>query len=699
MRYILFSFLIFLSPLYSISIINTQHQSITISNAITLKKAKKIAKTLNKFDTYIYKTTATKVSYYVIYVVNLEKKNLKENLKYIKTKFHDAYISSTKRTLTLASNNFKKNIFIEKLKTFSTVQNNNIITEPIVKKAKPKPKFKPKNTWIDNNKYAITLHTPIYYEEAKYLANKYRFYDTYIYRGRYNFIVSIVNIHRKDIKQFLKVVQADISTATATSRKTINFFSKQLNSTKALFTSAIPMPVRIVDKTSTVKNKIFLHAKQEFNKKNYKKAIIFLTDFLNQNSSHIDANFLLGRAYYITKQFELAFTTYQKMLIINENLARVRLELAQTYLALNMTKEALNEFNNVANSNVPQNVKTNIEKRIEYIKSLKTNYKFNYMLAINYIKDNNINNAPATDVFTIFPFLKEYDIITRSVAEELFSTYLSKTKSQSVQYIAGINHKYKINDTLQLATSISQIKQKYKVLKSKDLGILTINSSISKSSPLDKISFNIGVSKIETIQTVTTQETNESNETVSTSTPTGLKPFMTSITLGINYSQYLSKTFMHSFGITLSDKSFNDSSLSDKESRSYGFTSSQQLRTKNYGNISLKVFGLKEKRKTGDRTDVNNINYGLNISNSHTINKKLSLRLATSINRKIYKFKDLNYQTNRQDTVNGYTLGFNYKLYKNLMTTLNLSKTKSSSNQGAFKFKKNTQTFGLMYSF
>ncbi len=96
--------------------IDITKKAITIVTSINLNRAKRMAKTLSKYDIYIYQTTTTRVPYFIVYAVNILKENRNKSLMNIKTKFKDAYNSSNTRIKSLATNNFFKNIFIPSLK-------------------------------------------------------------------------------------------------------------------------------------------------------------------------------------------------------------------------------------------------------------------------------------------------------------------------------------------------------------------------------------------------------------------------------------------------------------------------------------------------------------------------------------------------------------------------------------------------------
>jgi hypothetical protein len=378
----------------------------------------------------------------------------------------------------------------------------------------------------------------------------------------------------------------------------------------------------------------------------------------------------------------MAFTTYQKILILNENLPRVRLELAQTYLALKMPKEAKKEFEIVLGTNPPKVVQDKIKNRLEFIESLSSKNRFNFMLAFNHIVDSNINNAPADDVYSIFPFLKDYTIITRAIAEDMFAAYLKKVKATSNQYIIGINHKYLLNDAYTINNVLSYISQQYNKLDGKNIEIVSFTSSIDNIQDKQKNSFNLGINQIKA------KDVNLK-----------LKPFMLSYNIGYNYSYIWSKYFINNFNIKITQKQFYDKSLKDKESRTFTVALTPGLKTKKYGTFNFNLLINKDKKTKGSRTDIDNINYTVGLSNRYNITKSFSSTISTSFYKKYYDDLDLNYESKRYDTTKTNSLTLSYNITRSLSTNLNATNIVSKSNQGAFVFDKNIYTFGMTYSF
>ena len=360
---------------------------------------------------------------------------------------------------------------------------------------------------------------------------------------------------------------------------------------------------------------------------------------------------------------------YQKVLIINENLPRVKLELAQTYLSLNMSQEAIEEFKNILSfNNTPKNVRNSIEKRIKQIQSQNKNYNFNYIFAINWLKDNNINNTTAK---------KEYDIFA-----PIFNSYLTLytddiVKDKSKTYLFGLNYRYKLLDNLITETSFLKSSQTFEKYKDKNSDTILLTNYLTKPTKNNKIGIGIEVSK------------NKLNDI----------DYLKTMGIGFNYQNKLSSYITAALNFKLFQKTFYDQINNEKESNNISLTLGQTIITKKVGNININLLATKEEKLRGTRTDVDSDSYGLVFANTYQLNKHFSTILSVSSIKKNYSLTDINFLNKREDSITTKSLTLNYNLYKNLSTTFNISKIDTKSNQIPFDYKKTTRNIGLMYTF
>lgn len=124
-------FLLLLLHTFLFANINIENKAITISLSSTLSQSKEIANHLRKYDIYIYKTTSTKKSYYVIYAVNIKKENLDNAFKSIKKIHKDAYFTSDEQIKQLSLVNFSKSMFIKSIMKTYYNSNNKIVDSNI----------------------------------------------------------------------------------------------------------------------------------------------------------------------------------------------------------------------------------------------------------------------------------------------------------------------------------------------------------------------------------------------------------------------------------------------------------------------------------------------------------------------------------------------------------------------------------------
>ena len=238
--------LLYLSPIFALAnTINITKKAVTISSATNLKEANKIAKRLIKYDIYIYKTTTTKKPYFIIYVVNINKENLKLVINDIKKDFPDVYASSNKRIKSLSTNNFNKNIFIASSKKEIKIKN---ISKNISKKIN-----KQSISTIEKKKLIIDTHYQINYKqkaillgyfknntEADFIMNQYKQYDIYTHSDHrdkeFCCAIYIVNINRKDYNTLFY----NISKTQLNPQRISSIMIKYISKDKLLKTQFIP---------------------------------------------------------------------------------------------------------------------------------------------------------------------------------------------------------------------------------------------------------------------------------------------------------------------------------------------------------------------------------------------------------------------------------------------------------------------------
>ncbi len=115
----------------------------------------------------------------------------------------------------------------------------------------------------------------------------------------------------------------------------------------------------------------------------------------------LDIMFWIGTSAMKTGDNKLAIEKFKKMLSVNPQLQRVRLELAATYFSMERYDEARNELNKVMESNPPPSVKANIVKMLADIEQKGKKFLWNLRLSQGIMWDSNINSGPEMGNYSV----------------------------------------------------------------------------------------------------------------------------------------------------------------------------------------------------------------------------------------------------------------------------------------------------------
>jgi tetratricopeptide (TPR) repeat protein len=144
--------------------------------------------------------------------------------------------------------------------------------------------------------------------------------------------------------------------------------------------------------------------KQLFQEKNFEKSYqIFKELFLNDPQNQI-INFYIGRSAFELKKFEESIFAYERMLISDPDLSRVKLEMARAYMAIGSNEEAKRLFKEVLTTNLPEDVKQNIEFMLRKIKSMEQKHKLSGSIELGYGYDDNTSSSPTDEIIEIPAF-------------------------------------------------------------------------------------------------------------------------------------------------------------------------------------------------------------------------------------------------------------------------------------------------------
>ena len=717
--------------------VDANKKGIALATYLSLNKAQQLANKFPDNDIYIKQTTTTKKPYFVVFVVNIQKKELTSTLNSIKKKLPTAYTTSDSRVKQLSNDTINttvsktkqkpskqlkaspKSTIIKKIEIKNTkviVSNDKIIQE-IIKRAeaevkpqdlknpdllKTKPtiqnkiiqeiikkaeaEIKPQDSKktiikkiqnLNTNLPAITIRYTKNKSDALKIANGLKYFDMYIRASKllskHKFMVYAVNIPQDQVEESLKQINKVYPNAFQTSKIRLNYFSKQ-ESRENVFIKGFENKIsnkQNIQLLAINSNKALIKAKKLFNKKQYQNAIDILEQLSQINPSNISINFYLGRSHYQIKNYEKAVSAFERIIIIDENHLRGRLELAQTYFMLGLNEEALKNFNIVLKNNIPANVKTNIEKRVKSIKSKQINHMFYGFASIGFTYDNSINNTDDKTVYIPYQNL-------------LLPTTLIKYDDAYMTLTLSGNYLYKINNKITLQNKLSFIQQKYndddkrlnisggtgiEKEEKKKLELTSYSLYLSTINKDSMFSFGADISNIDLADT----------------------GYMKTYGLGINYQK---KFFSSITGFsTLKYFKKEHDKLEDEHmnSKTIQLMLGQMYPSTKYGNFNMLYLYTNEK-------NIKQLN-GVMTTNNYPINTKLNANSTIYYNKMKEDNTDQTFNKRREDYTTTLSLGLSYDLSKTTSISSNLKYIKNSSNIELFSYDKNTIDFTIRKSF
>lgn len=217
---------------------------------------------------------------------------------------------------------------------------------------------------------------------------------------------------------------------------------------------------------------------EELDKQNYKKAYEIFLELYKKDSSNSQVNFYLGRSAFELGKYQEAILAFERVLIVDPTHYRSRLELARSYIALNMLNEARSELAEVQKSNPPKDVAKNIDSLLELInqkrkKSLTTG---NIALGVTY--DTNINSNPGKDA--LIDYLQDaYNANKKDIQVKE-----DKLKSSSLTESLYVRNIYDIGDEggLFFDSSMLAYNQNYAKYPKYDVTFLSLMPGVGYSS-------------------------------------------------------------------------------------------------------------------------------------------------------------------------------------------------------------------------
>lgn len=418
-----------------------------------------------------------------------------------------------------------------------------------------------------------------------------------------------------------------------------------------------------ISSSGILKNNNYENSLLAYKNKDFLSAYNGFKEYLQNNDFSKEVTFMFARSAFEIGKYDDALISYKRILNIQENNLRVKLELAQTYFKLKEYDKSETIFKEVLSNEIPKQVRENIELSLASLKTKnkKSFIKSTFIFGLGY--DSNINNNSDINKFTIssgtFPFNNQQD------SDEIINLALS------------LNHTYVLNKSLFMENKFLAYTQHYTTFSEKDIDLIALGSALSYQKNNNKFSLGLDFNHINLDS----------------------KSYLNNFSLTPTLQTIINKKLMYEGYFKISKKDFTQSLYQAKDSKVYELSNKFIFSSQNYGTSSISFLLGTEKKDKGLRTDVDQNFANIKLDNKYPLNKTMLLTNSIEVSKNLYKQKDVDFLTKRKDKSYTISSGIIKSINKNLALGLSANYTDTNSNQKIYEYDKYSLRTNLYYSF
>lgn len=426
----------------------------------------------------------------------------------------------------------------------------------------------------------------------------------------------------------------------------------------------LPMHLFALDK-SEIDTKL-QNAVSAYKNREFEKSYEILSKLYLYRLSDPGINFYLGRSAYESGHYEAALAAFERVEMIDPANIVNKLQMARTYFMLKMYEDSELAFKEVlANQNIPQNVRTNIELSLSKVSKVQQR-SFTYAtLGVDYIYDSNVNYASLNDT---------YDIGSVSVPSP------KKLSDSAAQINGDIVNIYDVGDKGDFAikNQLSLFMKSYFKESAYNLQYLGYMPSILYKSRKYTAEFAIGADmlKVDNTDYLNTFYVMPRYEYYHTNTLRSLI-----------YAKYQNKRFRRSRDTILDAHHYE---------LSYGLQSILTPRSYVQGNV-FAVAERKQKSSTSAVVDYNE--YKANMVYANQLTPIFSTQLFGEYRYKTYADRSSLFDSKRVDNTGVVSAELRVRIIPKLNFRVKGAYSRVESNQDVYSYEKYTVTAGIAKTF
>jgi len=427
----------------------------------------------------------------------------------------------------------------------------------------------------------------------------------------------------------------------------------------------VSIPTKLPNKNNkSKKTDNFSDAKKAFLNKEYKKAYdSFYQIFLN-NLDNPNINFYLGRSAFMLGRFDEAISAYERVLFIDENATRVKLELARCHMANNSDELAKTIFLEILKTEIPQNVRINIKKNLEILENKKVRNTFSGIFIVGVGWDDNIESLSTN-------YISE-------VTDSVFTSTNSLQSAWTHQEMLALNHTYKYSDTIDIKNNALFFMKNHAGFSQRNIQFIQFFPALSfKYSNQLSVDYTFIYNRV----------------------------LLDRKSLISNYAFHPKLQFINSKSLILEaslkyqKKSNDDSNNKDRDAMFYETSLNAQVIHTDKLSTTNELKYAQEKKIRGVLTDVDYNLYSLSTAAVYKFTDDLSVSLKAKLFHKSYLEKYIPTKNKRVDNEYQGYFSTTYMLSKKNILQAEYIYTDHQSNYNDFEFKKNTFTINFISMF
>lgn len=383
------------------------------------------------------------------------------------------------------------------------------------------------------------------------------------------------------------------------------------------------------------------------------------------NLSDAKLNFYFGRSAYETGHYEVALAAFERVEMLEPANLRNKLEMARTYFMLKMYENAQIAFEEVlANPNIPQNVRTNIELYLAKVTNVQKK-SFTYATVnLDWMYDSNVNYGSLDSEFNINTGTLPSDPELSDSAGEFYGDIINI-------YDIGDKNGFAIKNRL-----VGYVKDYFKE-SDYDIGYIAYTPALlyTQTASLMELGVtfdNLFIASKNYLQTLSLTPRYEYSHT------TTLK--------SIAYFKYQRKYFQ-------------EEGTKDLDSNHYELSYAMQkvLTPRSY--IQAALIGINEAKVQGNRVDVDYMEYRANLAYANQFTTRYGANLSAEYRKRDYSDYSSIFGSTRVDDGVAVAAGANAEIFYAFRLGLKGTYSRVESNQNRYSYEKYTISLGLNKTF